>query len=157
MPTYIITGMGRSGTSFLSKALINSGVNMGIRMYGSTNENIDFVNINKEIYDQFNGWGLQQLPPDPDKVAKLDFSFKSAIDANKEEMWGVKEPRFTSTFPLLLPEIYEVDDDPFIYVALRKPKYIAKSLQRKTGCSYKHGTRVAKAYHENIKKLIDFL
>lgn len=162
--TYIITGMGRSGTSFLSKALIDQGVYMGKEMYDDTYENLDFVNINKNIYtDLHKGWGIGGNPPDTDEVMKLNKKYGIIIDKtiqkNKKEFWGFKEPRLSSTFPLFMPKIFEIDDDPFIYIALRKPKYIAKSLQKRIGNNYKYeqGIKTARAYHKNIKKLINYI
>jgi len=54
MKTYIILGMGRSGTSFLAKALKDQGVNIGNNFWGRENphggfEDWDFVKLNKVI------------------------------------------------------------------------------------------------------------
>jgi len=156
MRTYIITGMGRSATTFLSECLIKNGVNMGKKMHGGKNgwtkENIDFMELNRKIYEEAgHEFGIEKMPPTKEKVLKLRDKFKEEakkiVNKNKDEHWGVKEPRLTSTYPIILPEIFEVDDDPVVYIAIRKPKYIAKSLMEMKGCSYEEGVKTAKEYH----------
>ena len=136
MRTYIIIGTGRSGTSFLAECLKKNGVNIGKNFYQGENphhgyENQEFVDVNKELFiDTFGKWGL--MSPDNEKInyKKFEDKYKKLIEENKDESWGVKEPRMTLFVDKFVDTLKDVDDDPFIYIALRKKKHIIKSAKK---------------------------
>jgi len=169
MRTYIITGMGRSGTSFLAESLKKNGVNIGDKFYMGENphhgyENQELVDITKNILVKSGqGWGIHC---NPEKKQNLNIAYKvnkpkikKFIDKNKKESWGIKEPRLSLMLDNFLEDIKDIDDDPFIYVAFRKPKYIAKSLKKLRGKLKKEDLiEVAKEYNRRlIKSLETFL
>lgn len=106
-PPYILAGMHRSGTSFLSKAMIDSGVFMGKHL-DVNSESIPFIQFNEKIFE------ANKISWDAIGEAKTDISFqynylfrhffknnlKGGLSdilrvscANKK--WGWKDPRNT--------------------------------------------------------------
>lgn len=149
--TYIITGMGKSGTTFLSRALQKMGVNMGKRMYGSSHENEDFVDIDNDVLVEAGGRPtIGAVPPSKENVEALKEKYapryRQAIEKSMSLFWGVKQPRFSITFPIVMPEILAKDDDPYIYISVRKPEHIAKSVGRDDPV----GREVAREYYRRV-------
>lgn len=165
MRTYIVTGMGRSGTSFLAKSLHDQGVHMGDELETDTHtggyEHPTFLNINKDIITAAGGaWGLGALPVAEEKIIAVGEQFapriRQAIESSKREAWGFKEPRLSLTLRVLMPHILEVDDDPFLYVCFRKPEKVAQSLHRLAPANWmiERGVKVAK---ETNRRLLAYL
>lgn len=163
---YLIIGMGRSGTSFLAQSLERNGIDMGKDYYMGKNskggyENKKFVDLNKKVLKEAGmGSWINSLPVDKKKLKKSfnnhKEEYKSLIDKYKGCNWGLKEPRvslFASEFVKLL------DDDPFIYIAIRKPEKVAESivnLKKKNNKPYykKDYLETAKEYN---RRIIDFI
>lgn len=164
--TYLITGMGRSGTSFLAQSLKRNGVYIGKDFYPDMGakggyENKEFVNLNKKVFTEAGmGWGINSMPADKERLKKAfknhKDEYKKLIDKHKRPVWGVKEPRislFASEFVELL------DDDPFIYIAIRKPEKVAESIaklkEKNSKTPYKKDyLKTAKEYN---RRIIDFI
>ena len=170
MRTYIILGMGRSGTSFLAKALKDQGVNIGNNFWGRENpnggfEDWDFVKLNRDIITEAGGaWGIGAIPVSEELILSQKDKFKKRIidiiQKKKSDKWGWKDPKTTLTIRLFMPHILEVDDDPFIYACFRRPEKVAYSLFRRSGNEYDktRGIKVAKEYNRRLLKfLVDFL
>jgi len=170
MKTYIILGMGRSGTSFLTHALHAQGVNMGRQFKGGRNptggyENIEFESLNRKIITEAGGkWGIGAIPIEEEKIleqeAKFQEEIRQVIENNKDTLWGWKDPKTTLTIRLYMPHVLAVDDDPFIYACFRKPQKVAQSLYQRSGNERDKtiGIRVAKEYNRRLLKFLkDFL
>lgn len=166
MKTYIILGYARSGTSFLVSSLESSGVYIGRDFHLGRNvhggfESRDFVNINQSILVDAGGgkWAHNVPPPEKDILAladKYSTQMREAIEQNKTESWGWKDPRTTLTIRLWMPHILEVDPDPFIYACFRKPQYAASSFDKRAKTD-KYHDRVVGIAKEYNRRLFAFL
>lgn len=165
MRTYIVLGMHRSGTSFLAKALADQGVDMGKRLMGPLRndpidhyENMDFVELNREILRAANGdkgFFSGTFPvPDEETIAAQAEAFggkiAAVIEKHRGESWGWKGPYTSLLMPLYMPHVLAVDDDPFVYVAFRRPEKVAESLHRRQGTKPKWGGKIAREYNRRI-------
>lgn len=170
MPTYIILGAPRSGTSFLTAALVEQGVHMGDTFYQGPNpyggyENQDFIDINKDIVigaDQLFGMGAVPVSEEAllASAEKHTGRIRQAIAKNRRDKWGWKDPRTTLLIRAYMPLILETDDDPFIYCCFRRPKYVAASIARCSRAAEDgvRGIEVAKEYDRRLLSfLTDFL
>lgn len=105
----IITGMGRSGTSFLTKFLYDCGVNVGAKRYISDiNAGFEYdksVKINSQILDD------------------TDIGVEDQIKSIDLEVF--KDPRFT--FPSVMKKWIETRDDLSFLMLLRDPKHAIES------------------------------
>lgn len=164
MKTYIITGMGRSATSFLAESLKKNGVDIGDKFYMGENagggyENQDFVDLNKKVFTEAGmKWGIEIMPTEEEKLKKAFEKYKDEyrklIEKHKGESWGVKEPRFSLLLPYLMELVEEVDDDPFIYIAFRNPDKVGKSLN-KLNKDIEKGEETAREYNRRIIKFLE--
>lgn len=153
--TYVVLSMGRSSSSFISKALHDTGINMGDDLLQAGKGNIyghyedkDFLRYHEDIFLQSGGsWSRPPLKYsiDKDKVKKL-------IEArnNKYDYWGFKDPR-TITF---IDDYYDLLRDPIMVCLFRDIDEVAKSLNQRDGTSIEEGRSIAINYN---KKLIEFL
>jgi len=156
--TYVVMGMHRTGTTFLTQCLERSGVAMG----GSKDkyrENPAFSLINRTILNAAGGgWESGVVPLPLENVlkqqGKFDDRIKATIAHHKKHLWGFKDPRTALTIRLLMPHILEVDDDPFLYCCFRRPEKIADSLNRRQGTPQDFGLVIAKEYNT---RLLNFL
>ena len=160
MRTYIILGMHRTGTTFLTQSLQRNGVHIGDNLDIAYAENRDFLALNHKIIEATSGsWASGGMPPSIEEIlslqGKFDEDIKATIARNaKYRRWAFKDPRTSITIPLLMPHVLAVDSDPFIYACFRRPAKIAESLYRRQQLRRDIGRQVAKAY--NIS-LISFL
>lgn len=163
MRTYIMTGMGRSGTSFLAECLKRNGVNIGHDFYMGENpnhgyENQELVDVTKKILMDAGGAdGIHAVPASEDMMKASFIDNKhyiiSFINNNKDESWGVKEPRLSLMLDEYLDEITAVDEDPFIYAAFRRPEKVAESLVKLNNqIDYNEALEAAKEYNRRLLK-----
>lgn len=160
--TYVILGMHRSGTSFIAKALNDMGVNMGSRLLPANKwnpqghfENLDFVELNTDILEKAGG-SWRDVPTDEAVTIagdKFREAIKEVIKKSKDDLWGVKDPRFTLTANLFLPHLME-EEDLYLVCIFRKPKKVAESLKRRSGLPLDKGLNLARQYNERIIKVI---
>lgn len=160
MKTYIVLGMHRSATSFLAKALLDQGVDMGKRLMGPGEfnpqghfENLDFVELNDLILATVGGsW---DDPPSREKIAsagqQVVEKIKSVVEKSKGEKWGWKDPRTSLTLDLFLPFL---EDDVYLFVCFRKPRRVAESLNRRDGMPIGKGLELARIYNERLLESI---
>ena len=151
--TYVILGMHRSGTSFLSRCLQLGGVDIGHTLIRGHYENADFVHLNDKIL-QLAG-GSWDNPPDEGKIKivedKLSNEIINVINKNKKDMWGWKDPRTSLTIRGYLPHLSE---DVYIIAIFRNPSLVAESLRRRNGFSIEKGVKLAKEHNARIIKVL---
>jgi hypothetical protein len=121
----IIIGMHRSGTTYLTSLLHNSGIFMG-NDQGGTNESLFFQRINRQLINSNNlSWDKPGIPSDYSKVRwnyyryytkyagifsnqsnfeKVGYAhnFKDTFGLMARKPWGWKDPRNTFTLPYWL-------------------------------------------------------
>lgn len=166
MKTYIIFGMHRTGTSFVSRALQDQGVNMGKEILGGKVEklagyfeNVEFLRFNNLLLGEAGGnWSTV---PDEKKVIESaerhKEEFRKLVAKHKDESWGFKDPRTSLTIRAIMPYILEADDDPFLYVCFRRIEKVADSLFRRDGMPMEEGRRLAIQHNERIIKFLEDL
>jgi len=124
--TYVVLGMHQGGTSFISKALFNQGVDMGITEEG-VYEDINFVNINDKILHVAGGnWSS---PPPVEKIKGVAKTFDDKIKRafKDKDFWGFKDPRTGCMADIYLPYL---KDDAYLVCIFRKPRKVAESIAR---------------------------
>jgi len=157
--TYIITGMGRSGTSFLAESLKKNGIDIGKEFYMGEDpyhgyEDKELVDITKTILVKAGqGCGIHAKPARRNRITVsykiLQNKIKEYLKSKKNKTWGVKEPRLSLILDKFINEID--DDDPFIYVAFRKPRYVARSLNKlNSQINRKEAEETAKEYNRRL-------
>lgn len=169
MFTYIITGMGRSGTSFLAECLYNNKVKIGDKFYMGKNpyggyENKELVNLNRDTFLKagMKEW-ITSKPTDQEALSKAfqknKEKYRKFIQDNKDNMWGIKDPRLSLIAKDFTELILEEDNDPFIYLCFRRPSKVADDI-----CKLKDKRGQEKNREEYIKiaqvynqRLIEFL
>lgn len=128
--TYVVLGAHRSGTSFLSQALVEMGVDMGM---GSNPHFEDgrFVACNQAIIQ--GAGGTWKAPPMTDLVlAECDRHAEQilALLQCPHPYWGWKDPRQALTIEGWVPYLKEALDDVYLICILRRPERVADSLRR---------------------------
>jgi hypothetical protein len=130
----VVLGMHASGTSLVSKLLIEAGVRMGDKFMGPmkgvpTWEDQDFVRLNAHILQRAGGnWShvpdedrIWELRDDPDIARRVS----TLIDKKSTyPTWGWKDPRQCLTMPVYLDHLRDV-----LYVHVsRDPVDVARSI-----------------------------
>jgi len=128
--TYVVLGVHRSGTSFLSRALVEMGVDMGV---GSNPHSEDgrFVARNQAIIQ--GAGGTWKAPPAPGAVvAECDGHAEQivALLQRPQPYWGWKDPRQALTIEGWVPYLKEAMDDVYLICIFRRPERVAASLRR---------------------------
>lgn len=130
----VVLGMHASGTSLVSKLLIEAGVHMGDKFMGPvkgvpTWEDQDFVRLNAHILQRAGGdWSHV---PDEDRIWELrfdrDIQERIAVLIEKKDVhptWGFKDPRQCLTMPVYLGYLRNA-----LYVHVtRNPADVARSI-----------------------------
>lgn len=159
---YVVLGAGRSGTSFISKALHEQGVDMGKDYFVTTAdyydkqqvlyENTDFEAMNKELIKKAKGdW---RNPPDEELLRQVGVEhrdrLKKLIEKHQSEYWGWKDPRTSMTAGAYLPLVDTYEDDVYLVCVFRKPDKVARSLERWHGMKKESGVLLAREYARRI-------
>lgn len=146
----IVSGMHRSGTSMLTKALELLSVNMGsnLMLADESNEkgymeDLDFVEFNDNILWQIgHRWdGTSILKQnDFEKIASAP-NIKNAINLISDKIdnvscLGVKDPRFSKIFPFWKIVFQKINISVFYVIAIRNPLAVALSLKRRDGFDF---------------------
>lgn len=129
--TYVVLGMHRSGTSFITKSLLDQGVDMGklstedeLTLY----EDKEFGELNNRIIEK--AGGTWDEPPKEEDIVLAGQFFKEDIKAllakRKSSFWGWKDPRTVITFPAYAPYL---EGDMYLVCMFRKPRYVVRSLR----------------------------
>ncbi|MCI4347629.1 MAG: sulfotransferase [Thermoplasmata archaeon] len=153
MPTYIVLGMHRSGTSAVAGMLDRLGVRMGPKQAGPdwigrhwSNptghfENPDLVWLNGLILG-YDGTGVHESPrwdEIPQRARALAREIDRTLRATEGDVWGWKDPWSVLTIEEFLPQIHEPR---FIFV-FRDPLQVAQSLFRRDGTGPEESRRIA--------------
>lgn len=119
---FIVTGMDRSGTSWVASALRASGVFMGERLFKASRgnpfghfEDEDFLNFHIDLLKEVNYEGLHKYGfPDPPPLEihvpeeYVQRALKLIESRNEYVLWGFKDPRttlFLDFWKQLIPDI----------------------------------------------------
>lgn len=153
MPTYIVLGMHRSGTSAVAGMLDRLGVRMGpkqarpdwIGRHWSNPtghfENPDLVRLNGQILG-YDGTGVHESSrwdEIPQRARALAWEIDRTLRAAEGDLWGWKDPWSVLTIEEFLPHIREPR---FIFV-IRDPLQVARSLFRRDGTGLEESRRIA--------------
>lgn len=156
---FIILGMHRSATSFVSEGLKKMGVNIGKELLpaGKGNEkghfeNKDFIKLNDKILKKAGGsWDNPPKEKEIIKVGKkLKDEIKATVNRNKSELWGWKDPRTTLTIKCYLSFI----EHPFFITCWRDPMEVAKSLNCRDNMPIEKGLKLADEYNKRLLKFL---
>lgn len=162
-----VTGMHRSGTSMITRALHDSGLHL---VGGGAEELIDaaednpegfwenkaIVACNDELLEATGGsWDnppdlVPQAADDP-RVAHLVPDGRSALGAlSAHERWGFKDPRTCLTAAFWL----DLQPDLRFVVCVRHPLEVALSLKRRNQNSYSLGLMLWERYYSTLLDLV---
>lgn len=151
--TYVVLGMHQSGTSFLSKALNDAGVNMYISN-PYVDESQAFVRMNTTLLNY--GGGTWLKPPSEQllKAAAVHYrpTIKNLIDNHKADMWGFKDPRTSLTIDAYYPHL---EDDFYMIAIFRRPEKVGASLALRDNIPAKQGENLARAYNRRILTFLE--
>jgi hypothetical protein len=132
---YVVLGVPKSATSFISKMLEENGVEMHNdkrENYLPQYEDTRFIRLNDKILrsagTKEENFGLKRPAPE-EKVLKTNFNeeIKRLIRKRKSKSWGWKDPRTSLTMKKFLPYL---EGDVYLICCFRKPAKITKSTQR---------------------------
>jgi len=172
----IVTGMHRSGTSFLVRSLNLCGLDLGPESeffdtelqpkFGNPRghwENLNVTQLNDKIL-KINGGSWHKIPDSLKKTPKnLNGTIKNILKPfyqNTSLAYGFKDPRFCITL-----DNWKRNISNFVIVGIfRNPLKVAESLKKRDGFDYEHSINLWKIYNEallyQLKKnngfLIDF-
>lgn len=154
---YIVLGMHKSGTSFLSKALLDQGVSMTMLDDASFRrhyEDLELLDLDKEILHMAGGnW---RNPPSEEEINKVGFidRIKEVIKKHTTSYWGWKDPRNAFTAQKYIDQLQE--EDVYLVCVFRKPQKVQESLVRAKGeDDYRD---LIKEYNRRILKVVkDFV
>jgi len=152
MPTYIVLGMHRSGTSVVAGMLDRLGVRMGpkdarpdwIGQHWSNPmghfENPDIVWLNGMILG-YDGTGVHEeasWATIPQRAKALEPQIERTIRAAEGDLWGWKDPWSVLTVEEFLPKVH----DPRFIIVVRDPIQVAASLYRRDGTGTEESQRI---------------
>jgi len=151
--TYIVLGMHQSGTSFISKALTDQKVEMGVNNK-AVYENMEFVKHNSMLLTASGGsW---KSPPKEENLkrvlAQKVTQTRMLLSRFKRQFWGFKDPRTALVAPAYLPYL---EGDPYLVCIFRKPEKVGNSLHRREGMNKSAAIELAKKYNRLIVKAIE--
>lgn len=171
--TYIVIGMHRSGTSFITHCLMDKGAKMGEVMIppspgnpqGGCEDKAWDKLVNDIIEAAGGNWGRASLIEEDmgdDKVAELRLQFqdriRKLIKKQANGWWGFKNPKATRVLEVILPFILEIDDDPYLIITVRKrSKIVADIVDHETGEQWydrDHLEKVVAQFHDRLVKMI---
>lgn len=154
--TYIILGMHKGGTSFISKALHRRGVDMGWpEMDDLHYEDQNFLKLNRKILKEAGGTGNGLNPPSQKSIEKAVKNHKDEIMKliKTKPFWGFKTPQSSLT---LKPMLKYFKDDVYLICVFRKPKKVSESLYKSPWhkISKKGAKKLTLRYYNNILAII---
>ena len=149
--TYVVLGAPHSGTSLIAKGLHDAGIFMGHRFDPKNYEDLEIIEINKEILNSCDG----KIFRPPEKRSAMDFSY--AINRIFEDrrshshLWGFKDPRTSLVMDHYLSHL---EDDCYLICIFRRPSRVAQSLSSRFNFNFENMKRVASNYNARILKAI---
>lgn len=163
MPTYIVLGMHRSGTSAVAGMLDCLGVRMGpknarpdwIGRHWSNPmghfENPDLVGLNGMILD-YDGTGVHESArwdEVPERARALESYIERTLRASEGDVWGWKDPWSVLTVEEFLPWVH---GPRFIFV-LRDPDQVAISLLRRDRTGPEESRRITARFARALAEI----
>lgn len=150
--TYIVIGAKRSGTSFLTKALGEQGIDFDICGNGH-NEDLEFVRFNQKILTEAGGdWNNL---PDDSKIKKVFDKYRNELRnllrRKKKRSWGWKDPRQGATIKHFLPYL---EDDVYLVCIFRRPERVADSYTRIWNSRREEALETTREYNKRIIEAI---
>jgi len=162
----IVTGMHRSGTSYLVRALNLCGLNLGPESdffdtelqpkFGNPRghwENVKVTNLNEQIL-KLNGGSWHKVPNSfiktPKNLQNKINQILKSFYSEKSLAYGFKDPRFCLTLPKWkknLPNLVLIG-------VFRHPLKVAESLKKRDGFSYEESIEIWKKYNESLLHLL---
>jgi len=157
-PILIVSGMHRSGTSYVASALKSAGLDLGQRLMAAATgnkrghlENLDFVGLHEKIL-QFHGLSRYgwTLAPTIEVPPELRLEAERVVKENAGPgPWGWKDPRttlFLQFWAELLPQAHFL----LIY---RAPWEVVDSLFRRGDDTFRHEPALAVRMWEHYNRL----
>ncbi len=132
---YIILGMHKSGTSFISKAIAGQDVDMGVVDQGTNGTLYEHPVFNKLNYEILHSaGGSWENPPHRDDILREMSDRKEEISQATETRgrmrWGWKDPRTSLTIDGFLEEIDTLQNDVYLVCIFRKPTRVERAILR---------------------------
>ena len=165
---YLITGMHRSGTSFVAKSLYDAGVYLGEpgALLGPNEhnplghyENAHFNSLSDRML-MANGGGWDKLTPRKGIMREAEINkedISKQINDHRRKFWGWKDPRLSGTLPAFLP--YFENDDVYVIACFRKPKKVVASLHKRNEMPHPRAHQLTQSYNrrllESIREFLD--
>ena len=165
--TIIVLGMHRSSTSMVARALhekkeVCMGNNLLLGLPDNPKghyEDKEFLHLNIDILNAAGGsWDnvpphkkiLEVAPKFENKIKKV--IKKASIFAKKSgyQSWGFKDPRTVLTIDLYMPYL----TNPQFIICYRKPKEIAKSLNKRNKMPIANGIKLTNTYNNRLNNFI---
>lgn len=138
----IVLGYHRSGTSALTGALYQLGVNLGSEYLIDLYENKKIVDINSELLRRMDSeWDdIYPLPKDFWQKDYLKTYDEKIIEIVQREfgrftLSALKDPRMCLLLPVYLPVLRKLNIEPLIIIPLRNPYEVAGSHRKRDGFS----------------------
>ncbi len=162
-PILIIAGMHRSGTSFVSSILKESGLHVGSQLdsgsAGNTKghfENFDFVTLHARVLKHYelsaSGWTLKPEIAVPDSFYP-DME-KTVLENLQTTPWGWKDPRTTLFLNFWAKELPEAK---FLFV-YRSPWEVIDSLYRRGDKAFQENAELAIQVWANYnRRVLEFI
>jgi hypothetical protein len=154
-----ISGMHRSGTSFLARALNLCGLslpNPDVRGNAANAkgrwENRQLSVLGRKLFGPHDRWYNPAIVDE--RSDNLEAMHKAIRTYNNQfKRWGWKDPRILVNFEQWVRGLSE-GDYPELVVSLRNPLEVAKSLKKRNGFSLEKGLRLWERYNEHVLQYI---
>jgi hypothetical protein len=150
---FVVLGMHRSGTSFLTKSLELLGIGLGEKMMKPADSNPkgfwedqEVVDLNIEIMktqeSDFADLGFK--PPSREEISNLHPLFEQAVALVSNRIssysrWAFKDPRTCRTIAFWQAAIEAAGATPKFIIAVRNPLEVAASLKRRDAMPIEQG------------------
>jgi len=142
---YFLTGMHRSGTSFLAARMLDAGIAIPGPHLPANDDNPEGYWEARSVVDLNNrmlvatGQDWQSIAPiDPEQLAALNLEFSDEVEeclgnllSSAGSSIGVKDPRFCRTLPVWCEAARKLGATPEIIATVRSAADVAKSLYRR--------------------------
>ena len=149
----VVLGMHRSGTSAITRGLSALGVPLGNNLMppvpNNNNkgffEDLEINELNTELLTALNrAWDdLSRVPPESLQSEAVEPLKLRAIELMRtkigDQTFGFKNPRMARLLPFWQAVFKELDIRPFYVIAIRNPKSVAQSLQKRDGFDFEKG------------------
>ncbi|MCH9697947.1 MAG: glycosyltransferase [Gammaproteobacteria bacterium] len=163
-----VTGMHRSGTSLVTKALNVVGVELGSNLIAAADDNPkgffedhDCFTLNEAILAQLNlRWDIATLMPDQDFSSQQllpyikDAAHLIKTKLGKSSVFALKDPRFSVLMPIWLSAARMVKVDPLFVICLRNPSDVAHSLWKRNSFDYQKGLDLWFSHHLSLMRYL---